>query len=138
MLIFALTIVAAGQSFTCTPTRVADGDGPIWCAEGPTVRLGGIDTRSMDGSCASGEPCRVSAAEARDHLVGLIGRAEGESSGGHVRVEGAPLRCVSAGTSGLGRTNAWCVNASGQDLSCTMLRDGMANRWNRSWRGHRC
>ena len=41
----AASIVAAGQTFTCTPTHVWDGDGPIWCAEGPHVRLSGIAAR---------------------------------------------------------------------------------------------
>jgi endonuclease YncB( thermonuclease family) len=35
----------AGAAFTCTPVRVWDGDGPIWCAEGPKVRLAGIAAR---------------------------------------------------------------------------------------------
>lgn len=34
MFMVAASIVAAGASFTCAPTRVRDGDGPIWCAEG--------------------------------------------------------------------------------------------------------
>ena len=138
MLTLALAIVAAGQTFTCTPTRVVDGDGPIWCAEGPKVRLGGIITRGMDGACGAEQPCRVSATESRDHLIGLIGRAEGRTPQGDVLVQGAPLTCVSSGSAGLGRTGAWCANGAGADLSCTMLRAGMANRWDRFWRGHRC
>lgn len=38
-------IVAHGQTFTCMPTRVWDGDGPIWCAEGQMVRLAAIAKR---------------------------------------------------------------------------------------------
>lgn len=41
LLLVAASVVAAGQSFDCTPTRVWDGDGPIWCAEGPRIRLSG-------------------------------------------------------------------------------------------------
>ena len=62
------SIVPAGQSFNCTPTAVWDGDGPIWCAEGPHIRLSGIAAREMDGSCIrvrkrhrpllQGEDCR--------------------------------------------------------------------------------
>lgn len=53
MFLLALQVVAAGHSFTCTPTRVWDGDGPIWCAEGQRIRLAGIAAREIDGSCAS-------------------------------------------------------------------------------------
>jgi endonuclease YncB( thermonuclease family) len=50
-LLAAISIVPAGQTFQCTPTRVWDGDGPIWCGEGPRIRLSGIAAREMDGSC---------------------------------------------------------------------------------------
>jgi hypothetical protein len=33
------TLVPAGQSFACTPIAVYDGDGPIWCAEGPRTMI---------------------------------------------------------------------------------------------------
>ena len=68
MLIFlAASIVTAGQTFTCTPTHVWDGDGPIWCAEGPHVRLSGVAAREMDGTCRPGQPCPdASATQARD------------------------------------------------------------------------
>ena len=49
-LLIAASIVAAGASFACTPTRVWDGDGPVWYAEGPHVRLAGIAAREMDGT----------------------------------------------------------------------------------------
>lgn len=48
--LLAATVIAAGQTFTCTPTRVWDGDGPVWCAEGPRLRIAGIAAREMDGS----------------------------------------------------------------------------------------
>ncbi len=40
-LLLAASIVPAGQTFDCTLTAVWDGDGPIWCAEGPHIRLSG-------------------------------------------------------------------------------------------------
>lgn len=47
-------VVPTGHQFNCTPTRVWDGGGPIWCAEGPRVRLAGIAAREIDGdlSCS--------------------------------------------------------------------------------------
>ena len=55
--LLAASIVAAGQTFTCTPTHVWDGDGPIWCAEGAHVRIAGIAAREMDGTCRTNQPC---------------------------------------------------------------------------------
>jgi endonuclease YncB( thermonuclease family) len=46
-----VAIASRGSTFGCTPTRVWDGDGPIWCAEGPRIRLSGIAAREMDGIC---------------------------------------------------------------------------------------
>ena len=50
ILLAALAIVPAGQTFDCTPVRIWDGDGPIWCDEGPRIRLSGIAAREIDGS----------------------------------------------------------------------------------------
>ncbi|MGN3974210.1 thermonuclease family protein [Tsuneonella sp. SYSU-LHT278] len=139
ILFIAATIVPAGERFTCTPTRVWDGDGPIWCAEGPRVRLSGVAAREIDGSCRDGQPCpAASATDARDALVRLVGRAAGRSSEGHVLVAGPTMTCRSDGSAGGSRTAAWCVSPIGGDLSCAMVRGGWALRWNRYWRGHRC
>lgn len=132
-MIFALLqVVAAGVSFTCTPTRVWDGDGPIWCAEGPKVRLAGIAAREIDGTCRGNQPCpNAGAEEARDALARLVGKPIGKSREGHVLVSGPPLRCVSLGNGKGARTAAWCGTAAGVDLSCAMVRNGMALRWKR-------
>jgi endonuclease YncB( thermonuclease family) len=135
----AAAIVPAGQAFECTPTRVWDGDGPIWCAEGPRIRLSGIAAREMDGSCGQGHPCpAASAVEARDALVSLLGQATGRSSEGHVMVSGQTMRCLSDGSAGGTRTAAWCVSPKGGDLSCAMVRGGWAARWQRYWKGYVC
>ncbi len=140
MLVFlAAAIVPAGQSFTCTPARVWDGDGPIWCEEGPRVRLAGIAAREADGSCRANQPCPdASADEARDALVSLIGAASGRSLEGHVLVRGPAMQCQSDGGAGGSRTAAWCVSPSSGDLSCAMVRSGTVLRWERYWRGRRC
>lgn len=78
LLLLLTEIVARGAAFTCTPVAVWDGDGPIWCAEGPRIRLSGIAAREIDGSCSSGHPCPTSSGTAaRDHLVGLLGGSRG-------------------------------------------------------------
>ena len=80
-------IVAAGLLFACTPTLVADGDGPVWCAEGPHVRIAGIAARERDGSCRPGQPCPTASADAAmAALVNLLG-----GSRGTVRFRGAHL-----------------------------------------------
>lgn len=139
LLLVAATIVPAGQTFECTPTRVWDGDGPIWCAEGPRIRLSGIAAREIDGTCRTNQPCPdADATKARDALVALVGRPDGQSAHGHVLVEGPTMRCRSVGSGGGNRTAAWCVSPAGGDLSCAMVKTGLALVWKRYWRGHRC
>lgn len=100
-------IVPRGQSFDCTPVRVWDGDGPMWCAEGPKVRLARIAAREMDGTCRPGHPCPAASAEsARDTLVALVGVPVGRSAMGHVLVRGPRLRCISDGLGKSDRTAA--------------------------------
>jgi endonuclease YncB( thermonuclease family) len=137
--LLALVVIPAGQTFECTPARVWDGDGPVWCAEGPRVRLAGIATRETDGTCRSNQPCPdAGAIEARNALVRLVGSPIGNSPEGHVLVTGPTMTCRSDGSGGGTRTAAWCVSPLGGDLSCAMVRRGMALRWERYWRDHRC
>lgn len=132
-------IVEKGASFTCTPIAVWDGDGPIWCREGPRIRLSGIAAREIDGICKHGHPCpAASGPQARDFLVQLLGGAKGAMPTGHIRVASTPLRCRSEGSAKGVRTAAWCVTALGIDLNCAMVLSGMALRWDRYWQSHRC
>lgn len=135
----ALAVVPAGHAFACTPKAVWDGDGPIWCEEGPRIRLSGIAAREMDGTCSPGHPCPIATAEqSRDALVRLVGQPIGRGPHGHVLVDGPTMRCVSAGSAGGNRTAAFCNSPIGGDLSCAMVAGGWAVRWERYWRGHRC
>lgn len=130
LLVAAASVLAAGTAFTCTPVRVWDGDGPIWCAEGQKIRLSGIAAREIDGTCKPGHPCpAASGRAARDALVRLIGAPSGRSREGHILVRGAPLRCVSKGSGKGERTAALCSTSAGIDLSCAMVRSGHALRW---------
>lgn len=132
-------VVPAGQSFDCTPTAVWDGDGPIWCAEGPHIRLSGIAAREMDGTCRPGHPCPAAGPiDARDHLVSLVGKPTGVRSTGHITVAGPTMRCRSAGGAGGNRTAAFCTSPQSGDISCAMVRDGYAAKWDRYWQKHRC
>jgi endonuclease YncB( thermonuclease family) len=132
-------IVAAGRVFTCTPTAVWDGDGPIWCAEGPKIRIAGVAARESDGTCRSNQPCPpVSGADARDRLVRLFGGPRGRLSTGHVKIQSVAMTCMSDGSAGGSRTAAWCRSPVFGDLSCAAVRAGGAVRWQRYWRNHRC
>lgn len=137
--LFVAAVIPAGKPFVCTPTRVWDGDGPVWCREGARLRLAGIAAREHDGTCRANQPCpRASAEAARDTLVKLLGKPNGQSRQGHIVVRGPTLRCVSNGSAGRGRTDAWCVSPTNGDVSCAMVASGMVLRWQRYWRGHRC
>lgn len=135
----AVPIVAAGMVFACTPTLVADGDGPVWCAEGPRVRIAGIAAREADGSCRPGQPCPKASAEAAiNALVALLGGSRGTvqfdgSRYTHVRVQAPAMQCVSTGHAQGTRTAAFCRMADGRNLSCAMLATGTVLRWDRFW-----
>lgn len=138
-LLLAAAVIPAGQSFQCTPIRVWDGDGPIWCAEGPHVRLSGVAAREINGTCSVGHPCPdADPIEARDALVSLIGRATGVSREGHILVKGPRMTCISDGGAGGSRTAAFCQSPQSGDVSCNMIRGGWAAKWQKYWRGHRC
>lgn len=134
-----VTIVPSGRIFSCTPTAVWDGDGPIWCAEGRKIRIAGVAAREMDGTCRPHHPCpAVGAIDARDRLVGLFGGPRGRLSTGHVVVRSATMTCRSEGSAGRSRTAAWCTSPVFGDLSCAVVAAGGAVRWPRYWRRHRC
>lgn len=134
-----MTVIAAGLVFLCTPVAVWDGDGPVWCQEGPRLRLSGIAARELDGTCSPGHPCPdATALQARDALVRILGGPRGTLRSGHVRVAAPTMRCTSIGGAGGNRTGAWCTLVDGRDLSCSMVATGTVERWERYWRGHRC
>jgi endonuclease YncB( thermonuclease family) len=132
-------VIPAGEAFTCTPIAVWDGDGPVWCAEGPKIRLSGVAAREIDGSCSDGHPCpAASAIEARDELVGLLGGPKGVLRSGHIKVSAPALSCISKGNGRGSRTAAFCKTSTGVDLSCEMVSSGKAARWQRYWGDHTC
>jgi len=135
----ASPVVPVGETFTCTPVAVWDGDGPIWCAEGPKIRLSGIAARELDGTCSTGHPCPDAAGiAARDELVGLLGGQKGTLPTGHIKVSTQPLKCISMGGGKGSRTAAFCRRQDGLDLSCAMVSSGKAARWQRYWGSHMC
>ena len=131
--------VASGETFRCTPTHVYDGDGPIWCAEGPKIRLAGIAAREIDNSCSPGHPCpKATGIQARDALVRLVGTPIGTGPKGHILVKGPTMTCTSTGNAKGSRTGAWCISPRGGDINCAMVKNGMAARWDKFWGNKRC
>lgn len=135
-------VIPAGQTLACSPTHVWDGDGPTWCDEGPKVRVSDVNTRETDDTCATGHPCPSKKAGwdvARDFLVTLIGRPTGaKSQHGHVLVHGPTMVCLSVGRAHRDRTAAWCISPKGGDISCEMIKSGLAAKWPEYWKGHVC
>lgn len=112
---------AAGSFFNCRVLTVVDGDGPITCAEidqdnqPVQVRLHGIEARELNGTC---------------HHTGICPAASAEESRAELaRLAGGRVRCKSFGPSSFGRIGASCVTAGGEDLSCAMVKSGLAVRW---------
>jgi len=103
------------STFTCTVTRVHDGDGPIWCAEGPKVRLTAIAARELDGTCNEGHPCPAASAQAAQQALWRLAR-------------GQKLRCEATGMS-YKRVTAWCWRQDGVELNCAMVKTGTVLRW---------
>ncbi len=97
--LFAAQVIAAGTTFSCTPIAVYDGDGPIWCAEGPKIRTAGTAAREINGVCKPGHPCpAASGIAARDALVRELGGAKGKLRTGHIVVRAGTMRCQSDGS----------------------------------------
>lgn len=135
----AAPVVAQGQSFRCTTVAVWDGDGPIWCAEGPKIRLAGLAAREHDETCNSNQPCpQASGVAARNRLVAFLGGPKGILRTGHIAVRGTTLQCQSEGNGRGSRTAAWCALPNGYDLSCAMIASGTALRWARYDPTDRC
>lgn len=96
------------------------------------MRLAAIAARELDGSCRPGHPCpRASGREARDRLVQLLGGSRGVTRDGHVRVGSVRLSCELVRIDDYARHVAWCVAPGAGDLSCALVRAGVALRWQR-------
>nr|WP_228244151.1 hypothetical protein [Porphyrobacter sp. GA68] len=127
--IMPATILAAAAAFVCTPIAVWDGDGPIWCAEGPKIRVANIAAREMDETCRPRHPCpAASGAAARDAMVALLGGPRGTLSTGHVRVRAPAMQCQATGGS-YERVVATCRLPNGRDLGAAMLATGTVVPW---------
>lgn len=102
--------------FACTVTHVVDGD-TFDCAGGIRVRLGGVDSPELHGCHGRrGRICVQGDGQASKRALERLARGT--------------LTCERVGET-YGRVSAWCVTSAGVDLSCAMVRDGYALRWER-------
>lgn len=112
-------------AFSCTVTRVHDGDGPLWCANGVKIRVAGIQAPDFEDTA----PCRKRRANS------TCSNVDAERS--RVVVERLifhqTMVCQPMGKS-YSRVVARCTLQDGRSLSCAILAAGAAVRWDRYWR----
>lgn len=120
--------------FLCTPVALWDADGPIWCKEGPRIRIAGIAARESDGTCLRNHPCpAMGPQEARQRTIEAMGaRVTGKRRTGHLTVTGPMMQCRAYGRSAK-RVVASCT-VGGRDLGCAIIASGAAVEWPRYWR----
>ncbi|RVQ68754.1 thermonuclease family protein [Croceicoccus ponticola] len=100
--------------FECRVSSITDGD-TLRCWDGSRVRLNAVAARETNGTCSPGHPCPAATAEeATDKLRELAG--------------GQTLQCRQTGTS-FNRKAAICVNESGVEINCAMVKSGTALIW---------
>lgn len=126
-----MTLAAlAAAVFSCTPVAVWDGDGPVWCKEGPKIRIENIAAREINGTCRPGHPCPTSSGlAARNALVSILGGARGTRATGHIIVRHTAMTCRSPGMS-YDRVVASCFLQDGRDLGRAMIATGTVLPWN--------
>lgn len=125
MISILIAAALSGSAFTCTVTRVHDGDGPLWCAEGPKVRIAGVQAPDF----RSAEPCR----QRRAGYVCSDARARASQRIVSALVLHRRLTCQALEPS-YNRIVARCRLPDGSDLSCAVLAAGAGTRWGRYWR----
>ena len=136
-------VVASGGTFHCTPERLWDGDGPIWCAEGPRVRLAGIAAAEIDSTCRTGRPCPTTdPIRARNFLGRILSYPDGPRPvllrSGQLGISGPRLSCVSLGRDDGQQTASRCVSPVVGDLSCAMLASQLVAASNPRQEGRDC
>jgi len=100
--------------FECRVSSITDGD-TLRCWGGTRVRLNAVAAREKDGTCTPGHPCPAATAkEATDKLRELASNQT--------------LQCRQTGTS-YDRKAAICVNESGIEINCAMVKSGTALIW---------
>jgi endonuclease YncB( thermonuclease family) len=121
-------MIITAASFLCLVTRVHDGDGPLWCANGMKVRVAGIQAPDF----ANAAPCR------RDRAAYVCSNVKAARSQRVVErlTLNRTMTCKSVGKS-FKRVVARCTLPDGRSLSCATIAAGAATRWESYWRRYR-
>jgi endonuclease YncB( thermonuclease family) len=120
--------LAPPKTFSCTVTRVHDGDGPLWCSNGIKIRTAGVQAPDFESAlpCRAADPRRVNyrcnnaAAQRSQQIVERL-------------VLRKTLRCEATGKS-YSRVVARCTLPDGRSLACASIALGAAVKWDRYWR----
>ena len=111
--------LASAAAFICTPVAAWDGDGPIWCKEGPKIRISGIAAREMDGSCSPGHPYPSSFSGGGQGCLGSFARWTGRVSATLVKSSYGRQRC---NVRQMGRATAVSLQVAGFQMVETSLK----------------
>jgi len=128
MMFLPLMLAAASPAFTCVVTRVHDGDGPLWCANGVKVRVAGIQAPDFESASPCRRPAPQRAAYTCDTAAAKRSRAIVERLTLQKR-----LKCQPVDRS-YKRVVARCTLPDRRSLSCATIAAGAAVRWDRYWR----
>lgn len=128
-LILLLLLAAAPlPTFHCTVTRVHDGDGPLWCANGIKIRVAGIQAPDFENA----EPCRRGQ---RSYVCSDVQAKRSQQVVKRLTL-GKSMVCQPVDRS-YARVVARCTLPDGRSLSCAIVAAGAATRWNTYWRRYR-
>lgn len=116
MSIVLATVCIAANMFSCQPMHVRVIDGDTIQIRSEKIRFEGIDAPEMKGACED-EVAVANLAKAR--VIELI-------SGGQVIIE-------RSGRDKFRRTLAK-VTVEGQDVGKTLIQEGLARKWERTWK----
>lgn len=128
MFLLLAAATAAPAAFACTVVRVHDGDGPLWCRQGPKVRIAGVQAPDFENA----SPCRTG----RANYVCSDAKARASRRIVESLVLNKTLRCQPVDRS-YSRVVARCTLPDGRSLSCATIAAGAAVRWDRYWRRYK-
>ena len=123
--------LAPSTAFSCTGTRVHDGDGPLWCSNGIKVRIAGVQAPDFE----SASPCRAADSRRANYLCDDAAAKRSQQVVERLVLR-KTLECESTGKS-YGRVVARCALPDGRSLSCAVIASEAAVRWDRYWRQYR-
>jgi endonuclease YncB( thermonuclease family) len=123
--------LAPSTAFSCTVTRVHDGDGPLRCSNGIKVRIAGVQAPDFE----SASPCRAADSRRANYLCDDAAAKRSQRIVERLVLR-KTLECESTGRS-YSRVVAGCVLPDGRSLSCAVIASEAAVRWDRYWRQYR-